>query len=675
MIEHLRGRDAAATLVDLVRAFGLGSAARRSLKDMLNELVRARLVERLRGDRYRAVPADGGEAQRAQHREGRPPERRFANSRESRDLPRTIVGVYTGGSQGGVLSPVDRRIRQAPIVRPADRNGALAGELVRGELVENARQYVPHVRIVARLGRPEGPRAISDIAIHQQGIPVDFDARALQEARAARAAGVHGRADLRSIPLVTIDGPDARDFDDAVYAEPVTAATNRGGWKIVVAIADVAHYVRPGTALDNAARERGNSVYFPDRVVPMLPHELSDDLCSLRPGQDRACLAAHLLISSSGELLAERFERALIRSAARLTYEQVQAAQDGNGNEVPSKLTQTVIRALYGAFAALAAARRERHALELDLPERKVRIDEHGKVTRVEMVPRLDSHRLIEEFMILANVAAAQHLERRRQPCMYRVHESPDPAKLEALRPVFRDLGLSLPPENVRARDFNRILRDVSGKPHERLVGELVLRSQSQAAYSPINAGHFGLALRRYAHFTSPIRRYSDLLVHRAIIGPTASDGVGPGDARNWQETGEHLSRSERRAMSAERDALDRYLAVFLSDKAGAEFDATISGVTRFGLFLSLTETGADGFVPIARLAGGGYRHDAGRHTLATRGGAGYALGDRVTARLARADVLTGSLLFDLVEHQPVRSRSVAGLRTKVDQKGKRRRG
>ncbi|HEY7609007.1 MAG TPA: VacB/RNase II family 3'-5' exoribonuclease, partial [Alphaproteobacteria bacterium] len=494
------------------------------------------------------------------------------------------------------------------------------------------------------------------IVVHQHGIPVEFPAAARAEAERARPVELGDRADLRQLPLVTIDGADARDFDDAVFAAPDDDPKNEGGWRITVAIADVAHYVRPGSALDRAARERGNSVYFPDRVVPMLPEELSNDLCSLRPHEDRACLAAHMRIDAEGEMFEHRFERGLMRSAARLTYEQAQQAEDGAADEVTGPLIERSIRPLYRAYAALAAARVRRHVLELDLPERKIELDKDGRVLRIATPKRLDSHRLIEEFMILANVAAAEALEAKRQPCMYRIHEPPDLSKLEALRPVLKELGASLPPTGLRARDFNRVLEQTKDSPHKRMVHELVLRAQSQAQYSPVNRGHFGLALRRYAHFTSPIRRYSDLLVHRALLGPEAPGGVGRRDAGGWDDLGEAISKAERRAMAAERDANDRYIAAFLSDRVGAQFDGTVNGVQRFGLFVTLDESGADGLLPVGALPRDYYRHDPERHALTGRAtGRTFHLGDAVTVRLEEADPITGSLAFGFVAHTPAR--------------------
>jgi ribonuclease R len=463
------------------------------------------------------------------------------------------------------------------------------------------------------------------------------------------------REDLRSVPLVTIDGADARDFDDAVWAEP--DAARPGGWHALVAIADVAWYVRPGDALDEAALERGNSVYFPDRVVPMLPEELSNELCSLKPAVERACIAVHLYIDSEGRLERHRFVRGLMRSAARLTYEAAQAAIDGNPDAQSRPLVEPVLRPLYGVYRALDAARLKRGSLELDLPERQIFLDPAGRVARIEPRQRLDSHKLIEELMICANVAAAETLERLKQPCMYRVHDVPDPAKLAALREFLDHLGLPglklAKGQAIRPRHFNDILRKAAGTPFAPLVHQLVLRSQAQAVYSPNNLGHFGLGLRRYAHFTSPIRRYSDLLVHRALVAGQnfGAGALPPTDPKAFAATGEHVSMTERRAAAAERSASDRYLVAFLAERVGASFPGRINGVTRAGLFVTLSETGADGLVPMRSLPGDYYEHDEAHHRLiGRRTRRSFTLGDPVTVRLAEANSVTGSLLFTMTE-------------------------
>jgi ribonuclease R len=579
--------------------------------------------------------------------------------------PARVLGVFrrdAGG--GGRIEPTDRRAKMEYRVAAGDRNDAQSGELVLAEILPTRRLAAPQARIVERLGDTAQPRTISLIAIHSNDIPTEFPPAALAQAEAAKPVKLGTRTDLRQIPLVTIDGSDARDFDDAVWAEADPDPANKGGWHILVAIADVSWYVRPGDALDSEAEKRGNSVYFPDRVVPMLPEALSNELCSLKPELPRACLAVHMWLDAGGRKIRHRFVRGLMRSAARLTYEQIQAARDGSPDATTRKLLDDVVAPLYGAFAALVKARAERGTLDLDLPERRVVLDETGRVARIERRQRLDSHRLIEEFMIAANVAAAETLEKQRQLCMYRVHDAPDPAKLEALRKFLEgleDLGLRLAKgQAVRPRDFNRLLGQAAGTPYAAMINELVLRSQAQAVYSPENLGHFGLALRRYAHFTSPIRRYADLLVHRALVSGHNALGEEFGEGGSsklalpaFAAIGTHISQTERRAAAAERSAIDRYTAAYLSARVGASFAGRINGVTRFGLFVTLEESGADGLVPIGSLPGDYYHHEEAQHRLiGRRSGRVYRLGDPVTVRLAEANPVTGGLILKIVEDE-----------------------
>jgi ribonuclease R len=554
--------------------------------------------------------------------------------------------------------PADRRDRDEYLVEFANAHGALDGELVAAEPLPARRYGPPRARIVERLGAADAPGAISLISIASFDIPHVFPAAALAEASAAVPVDAAGRTDLRSLDLVTIDGSDARDFDDAVWAEPDLDPANPGGWHVVVAIADVAHYVAAGSALDREARERGNSVYLPDRVVPMLPEALSNGLCSLRPQEDRACLAAQLWIDRDGGKRRHRFDRAIMRSAARLTYEQVQAARDGA--EKPA-LSRTRLDALYGAFAALDQARTARGALALDLVEYRVVLDPKGVPVAVEPRTRLDSHRLIEEFMILANVAAAEELEARRRPSLYRIHDAPDPERVDALRQALTDIGvpgLTLAKGQVlRPELFNRVLARVAGRPAAPVINDLVLRAQAQAVYSPDNIGHFGLALRRYVHFTSPIRRYADLLVHRALLGETRLHG-------ELDALGKHVSAAERRAVAAERAALERYRALLLGNRIGDTFAARVSGVQRFGLFVTLADSGADGLVPLAHLPPDFYRFDARRMRLVGRHSRrGFGLGDLLPVCLAEADPIGGRLVFRLDEETANPTRPAASRR------------
>ncbi len=565
--------------------------------------------------------------------------------------PARLLGVYRTGGQGARVQPTDRRLKKEIEIPRGEGGSAKPGDLVLVETTGRARVGLPQGRVAEVLGAADGPGAISLIAVHTHGIPVDFPEGALAQAAAARPVSAKGRRDIRETPLVTIDGADARDFDDAVLAEP--DPERPGGWHLVVAIADVSFYVRPGDALDRAALERGNSVYFPDRVVPMLPEALSNDLCSLRPHEDRAALAAHIWMDGEGRIQRHRFERVLMRSAARLTYEQAQSAIEGRPDAVTAPLLEAAIEPLYGAYRVLEAARKRRGALKIDMPERIVEIGDDGQVAAISARARLDSHKVIEEFMIAANVAAAEALEKRRRPVMYRVHDNPDPAKVVAMSDFLAELGLRLPKGQVtRPAQFNGVLAHAKGTDSETLVNELVLRCQAQAVYAPDNLGHFGLGLRRYAHFTSPIRRYADILVHRALVDAFE---LGPGSlpegaGAEFGEIGEAISGHERRGVAAERDAGDRYAAAFLTARVGGLFEGRVNGVTHFGLFVTLDETGADGFVPISTLPSDYYDHDERHHCLVGREtGRRYGLGDALEVRLTEADPMTGSLVLEVM--------------------------
>ena len=566
--------------------------------------------------------------------------------------PARLLGVYRHGAEGGRLVCTDRRARGELAVSLANAGEAEPGDLVMAEVLPASRGGLRQARVVERLGRAEEPRAISLIAIHGAGLPTIFPAAALEEIRRAPVPTLAHRRDLRDLPLVTIDGADARDFDDAVFAAPDPDPGNPGGWHAVVAIADVAWYVRPGSALDRAALDRGNSTYFPDRVVPMLPEGLSNDLCSLKPAEDRPCLAVHMWFDRTGEKRRHRFERALMRSRARLTYEQVQTAAEGHPDEAAAPLAESVIAPLYGAFRALAAARLRRGTLELDLPERQVKLSPDGRVAEIVERPRWDSHRLIEEFMIAANVAAAESLESAGSPLLYRVHDKPTMDKLEALREFLGGLGLRLGRgQGTVPAHFSQILKLAEGLPDRIAVNEMILRSQAQAEYNPENIGHFGLALPRYAHFTSPIRRYADLVVHRALIRALGlgEGGLDDDGLARLADTASHISRTERRSSGAEREAIDRYTASFLADRVGATFAARISGVTRFGLFVRLDHTGADGLIPIGTLPNDYYDHDERLHALVgRRTRTQFRLGEAVQVCLVEADALTASTLFTL---------------------------
>ena len=566
--------------------------------------------------------------------------------------PLQVLGVYSMVGGQGRLQPADRRMRQDLVVAGADSLGASPGDLVLAEVSPGRRLGLRRARIKSKVGRLDETGAYSLISIHAHGIPTEFSAEALAQADAAEAPGRAARADLTALPLVTIDPDDARDFDDAVWASPDSDPANAGGWQVVVAIADVSHFVRPGSALDAAARSRGNSVYFPDRVVPMLPAALSEQLCSLKPGQQRPCLAVRMWFDATGQRRRHSFERATMRSAARLTYAEVQDARDGH-SEAPSGLVESVIEPLYGAYGALRKARARREPLDIDLPERIVRLGPDGEVNSITPRPRFDSHRLIEEFMIHANVAAADSLNAAASSCMYRVHESPDAEKVAALRNLLARLGYRLGRgQALKPAHFNRILTQVRGTAHDHLINAVILRCQAQAAYSPANFGHFGLNLGRYAHFTSPIRRYADILVHRALISACrlGEGGLAAGEAETFEAIGAEISATERRAMAAERDALNRYMSAYMHNRLGDSFAGHISGVSRFGLFVSLDETGAEGIVPMRSLGSSAFRHDEAAHALVGRAGnRSLRLGDPVEVKLREAVPISGGLVFELV--------------------------
>jgi ribonuclease R len=567
--------------------------------------------------------------------------------------PAKVLGVFRVGAEGGRIQPIEKGSDKEWRVASDMTGGAKDGELVEAEAVGARRLGLPAARVVARLGDPAGPRAASLIAIHQHGIPDVFPDAVIAEADRAEPVGMKGREDLRDLPLLTIDPVDARDRDDAVLAEVDPDPGNPGGFVIWVAIADVAHFVTPGSALDREARRRGNSTYFPDRVVPMLPDILSGDLCSLHEGVDRACLAVRMVIDAGGHKRSHRFVRGMMRSVASLHYAQVQAAVDGQPDEKTASLVEPVLKPLYAAYAALKQAREVRQPLDLELPERKIELDDEGRVASVAFKERLDAHKLIEECMILANVAAAEELIRLKRPLLFRVHEEPSPLKLEGLREVAEGAGMTLAKGQVlQTRHLNRLLAQAQGTEFDELINLSTLRSMTQAYYHPENFGHFGLALQNYAHFTSPIRRYSDLIVHRALISGHGwgKDGLSVLDEENLEETGKLISEAERRSMAAERDTNDRYLAAYLVDRVGAEFAGRISGVQRFGVFVRLDETGADGLIPVRALGREYFNYDEASQTLmGSETGLVLGIGQKVTVRLAEAVPVTGGLILDLL--------------------------
>jgi ribonuclease R len=567
-----------------------------------------------------------------------------------------VLGIFRalpGG--GGRLVPVDKKQagRELNIAR-ADSGGAEDGDLVSVDLIRSRGFGLASGKVKERLGSLASEKAVSLIAIHAHEIPQAFSPAALREAEEAKPPALKGREDWRDVPLVTIDPPDAKDHDDAVHAQADPDPNNRGGYIVDVAIADVAFYVRPGSALDRDALARGNSVYFPDRVVPMLPERISNDLCSLVPGEPRGALAVRLVIGNDGRKRSHSFHRILMRSAAKLHYAQAQAAIDGRPDDTTGPLLAPILKPLYDAYAVVKRAREERDPLDLDIPERKILLKSDGTVDRVIVPERLDAHKLIEEFMILANVAAAEMLEKKSLPLIYRVHDEPTLEKVHNLQEFLKTLDLPFAKAGaLRPALFNRVLAQVRGHDAEPLVNEVVLRSQAQAEYAAENYGHFGLNLRRYAHFTSPIRRYADLIVHRALIrGLGLGEGALPETetVETLTEVAAQISLTERRAMKAERETADRLIAHFLADRIGATFQGRISGVTRAGLFVKLTDTGADGLIPIRTLGTEYFNYEEARHALVgSRSGAMHRLGDVVDVRLVEAAPVAGALRFELL--------------------------
>ncbi len=567
--------------------------------------------------------------------------------------PAGVLGILRITQGGARLLPISKKQHDEIIIDAADLGSAEDGDLVSVDLIRSGRMGLSRARVRETIGNLRSEKAVSMIAIHANDIPYIFPDAVIREAEAAKPASLDGREDWRGLALVTIDPPDAKDHDDAVHAVADDDPQNVGGFVVTVAIADVAAYVRNGSDLDREALKRGNSVYFPDRVIPMLPEKISNDLCSLKEGVDRPAVAVRMVFDADGRKKSHSFHRIMMRSVAKLSYVEAQAAIDGAPNDKTAPILESVLKPLWAAYDVLAAARDARGPLDLDLPERKVLLKPDGTVDRIATPERLTAHRLIEEFMIQANVAAAETLEKKRTPLVYRVHDQPSLAKLESLREFLATMDMKIAKQgNMEPDMFNRILERVNGTPQAYLVNEVVLRSQSQAEYSPVNIGHFGLNLRKYAHFTSPIRRYADLIVHRGLITSLAlgSDGLPNGIEETLPGIAEAISGAERRAMQAERETIDRLIAEWLSDRVGAIFNGRISGVTKAGLFIRLNETGADGFIPISTLGADYFAYDEARHSLiGSRTGETYQLGDAVEVKLIEAAPFAGALRFEMV--------------------------
>jgi ribonuclease R len=584
------------------------------------------------------------------------------------DKPRRgQIGIVRMDEDGARLIAIDRKQKEMRIAG-GDLGDARDGDLVEVEVKLSGRMMIPRAKVTNVIGNPKSEGAVSMIAIHNLEIPYIFPASVLKEAEEAKEVGLKGREDWRDISLITIDPADAKDHDDAVYAEPDPKVP--GGHIVYVAIADVAAYVRPGTALDREAYLRGNSVYFPDRVVPMLPERISNELGSLKEGANKASLAVRMVIAPDGRKTSHSFHRVIFRSAAKLSYQQAQAAFDGQPDDKTGPILETILKPLWAAYQTMAKARDRRGPLDLNIPERKIILDAQGMVAEIRVPERLEAMRLIEEMMIAANVAAAETLEKHHTPLIYRVHDTPSPEKLMALREFLASLNLPFnKADAVKLADFNRTLVKARDAGKIEQVSEMVLRSQAQAEYSSANYGHFGLNLERYAHFTSPIRRYADLIVHRALITALrlGDDGLSEQEATKLQGIAQHISSTERRAMLAERETSDRLLAGFLAEKIGATLEGRISGVTRSGLFVRLADTGADGFIPASTLGLDYYRFvEEQQAMVGDRTGERFGLGDHVSVRLLEAAPVAGALRFELLSE---------GSRVTAPHSGRGRRG
>ncbi|WP_428152477.1 ribonuclease R [Brevundimonas sp.] len=570
-----------------------------------------------------------------------------------------VLGVIRKSNKETRVEPVDRRSKDVLIIPQI-----LAGDLRDGDLVlaaiEKSEQRYGHKRgkILETVGREDDPRAASLIAIHTHGVPMGFSEAVEQEAENQDLPTLKGRDDLRDIPFVTIDPADARDHDDAVFAQRDDDPKNEGGWIVWVAIADVAAYVRPNTSLDREARAKGNSTYFPDRVEPMLPERLSNGLCSLKEGENRATLAVRMVFDKEGRKLGHKFHRGLMRSHAKLSYEQAQAAIDGvekggGTDDTTGPIMDTILYPLWNAYHTMLKGRLKRAPLQIDSAERRIRMSPDGGIASIEKRVSLEAHRLIEEMMVQANVCAAETLEQKKTPLIYRVHDTPSQEKIFNLADFLATIGKPWNKgEAPTTKRFNKLLDETRDGPHAEVVNEVVLRSQMQAIYSPENVGHFGLNLDRYAHFTSPIRRYSDLIVHRGLIRALnlGSDGLTDREIAELPAIADQVTLTERRSMAAERDAMDRYIAAFLQEHVGATFNGRITGVTRFGLFVRLEETGADGLVPVSSLGNEYFTHDDRAHALVgERSGQRYTLGRTVEVKLKEATPITGGLLFEML--------------------------
>jgi ribonuclease R len=567
---------------------------------------------------------------------------------------RTIVGRFYEERGVAFVVAENRRINQDLLVPPEDRGAARSGDVVVAEIVEQpSPQREALARVVEVLGSYTDPGMEIEIALRKHDLPHEFSPAAKKQAarlpKDVREADRAGRTDLTDLPLVTIDGETAKDFDDAVYCE------RRGkGFRLVVAIADVSHYVRDGDANDRDARERGTSVYFPRRVIPMLPEELSNELCSLKPDVDRLCVVCEMEVSATGVIKRHRFYPAVMHSRARLTYTQVWSWLSASGSAPREALALLPhLENLYALYHALKEAREARGAIDFDTVEMQLEFDVQGKIVRIVPVVRNDAHKLIEECMLAANVCTAEFLAQNKHPALYRVHEGPTPEKLAALRDFLASCALSLPGGDApTASDYAKLLLRIKDRPDYALLQTVLLRSLQQARYRPDNVGHFGLSYEAYAHFTSPIRRYPDLLVHRAIKAVLARREYKPQGA-SWPELGEHCSFTERRADDATRDVEAWLKCYFMQDKVGETYDGTISGVTSFGIFVTLDDLNIDGLVHVTELGRDYFHFDAARHAMiGERSGRVFQLAGRLRVKVARVDLETTKIDFTLADEE-----------------------
>ncbi|MFK0299803.1 ribonuclease R [Brevundimonas sp. NPDC090276] len=683
---------------DIARAFGLKGIERRQLREMLKTLEAegalgkrgrkgfseagalppvgvADVVDRdADGELYVELVKGGEDAPRAlllPDREGKTPApgmgdrllvkfARGAEGWEARLVKRLdagtnrVLGVIRKSAREPRVEPVDKRSKDVLLIPSAQAGDLRDGDLVLASIEKGDHRYGPkRGKILESIGREDDPRAASIIAIHAHGLPTGFSELVEREAEDQALPTLKGREDLREVPFITIDPADARDHDDAVYAERDTDSKNPDGWIVWVAIADVAAYVRPNSALDREARDKGNSTYFPDRVEPMLPEVLSNGLCSLKQGENRACMAVRMIFDKDGRKTGHKFMRGLMRSHAKLSYEQAQSAIDGQQDDATGPIMDAILYPLWNAYSTMLKGRERRSPLAIESAERRIIMAPDGGIAAIEPRKSLEAHRLIEEMMIQANVCAAETLEKTRTPLIYRVHEAPSQEKIfnlaDFLHTIAKPWNKGEAPTTKR---FNKLLDEMRDTPHAEVVNEVVLRTQMQAVYSPDNVGHFGLHLDRYAHFTSPIRRYSDLIVHRGLIRGLnlGSDGLTDREIAELTAIAEQVTSTERRSMAAERDAMDRYIAAFLEDHVGATFSGRITGVTRFGLFVRLDETGADGLVPVSTLGSEYFTHDDRAHALVgERTGKRFTLGRRVEVKLMEATPVTGGLVLEMV--------------------------